>query len=152
MKKASWLVTWCFYVHNLVVLKKKVEPVLFETNIWCSRWYILHISTNFVLNVVNLKNSTAQVISTVKIPERQLEFINSDLGRLAGESMYAYLSRIRQIALPSLSEHLCERIGLLAEHCRYRHQVRIYFSLPFLYITFLHLINRRLCCCYHSEL
>ncbi|VDK87815.1 unnamed protein product [Onchocerca ochengi] len=54
--------------------------------------------------------------------ERQLEFINGDLGRIAGESMYAYLSRIRQIALPSLSEHLCERIGLLAEHCRYRHQ------------------------------
>ncbi|VDN85856.1 unnamed protein product [Brugia pahangi] len=57
-----------------------------------------------------------------KIPERQLEFINGDLVRIAGESMYAYLSRIRQIALPSLSEHLCERIGLLAEHCRYRHQ------------------------------
>ncbi|VBB30544.1 unnamed protein product [Acanthocheilonema viteae] len=54
--------------------------------------------------------------------ERQLEFINGDLGRIAGESMYAYLSRIRQVALPSLSEHLCERIGLLAEHCRYRHQ------------------------------
>ncbi|EJW82686.1 hypothetical protein WUBG_06404 [Wuchereria bancrofti] len=54
--------------------------------------------------------------------ERQLEFINGDLVRIAGESMYAYLSRIRQIALPSLSEHLCERIGLLAEHCRYRHQ------------------------------
>ncbi|CAG9529580.1 unnamed protein product [Cercopithifilaria johnstoni] len=54
--------------------------------------------------------------------ERQLEFINGDLGHIAGESMYAYLSRIRQIALPSLSEHLCERIGLLAEHCRYRHQ------------------------------
>uniref|UniRef100_A0A915Q0M2 Uncharacterized protein n=1 Tax=Setaria digitata TaxID=48799 RepID=A0A915Q0M2_9BILA len=54
--------------------------------------------------------------------ERQLEFINGDLGRIAGESMYAYLFRIRQIALPSLSEHLCERIGFLAEHCRYRHQ------------------------------
>ncbi|EFO22700.1 hypothetical protein LOAG_05786 [Loa loa] len=54
--------------------------------------------------------------------ERQLEFINGDLGRVAGESMYAYLSRIRQIALPSLSEHLCERIGLVAEHCRYRHE------------------------------
>uniref|UniRef100_A0A183EJU8 Dynamin_M domain-containing protein n=1 Tax=Gongylonema pulchrum TaxID=637853 RepID=A0A183EJU8_9BILA len=54
--------------------------------------------------------------------QRQLEFINGDLGRIAGESMYAYLSRIRQIALPSLSETICERIGLLAEHCRFRHQ------------------------------
>ncbi|OZC06174.1 hypothetical protein X798_06840 [Onchocerca flexuosa] len=62
------------------------------------------------------------VSDLLRFSERQLEFINSDLGRIAGESMYAYLSRIRQIALPSLSEHLCERIGLLAEHCRYRHQ------------------------------
>ncbi|VDN03124.1 unnamed protein product [Thelazia callipaeda] len=54
--------------------------------------------------------------------QRQLEFINGDLSRIAGESMYAYLYRIRQVALPSLSEHLCERVGSLAEHCRYRHQ------------------------------
>lgn len=70
-----------------------------------------------------------EISPTTEFLERQLEFINGDLGRIAGESMYAYLSRIRQIALPSLSEHLCERIGLLAEHCRYRHQVRIYFCL-----------------------
>lgn len=68
---------------------------------------------------------------SAEIPERQLEFINGDLGRIAGESMYVYLSRIRQIALPSLSEHLCERVGLLAEHCRYRHQVRTYFCAMF---------------------
>uniref|UniRef100_A0A915ABI7 Hypoxanthine phosphoribosyltransferase n=5 Tax=Parascaris univalens TaxID=6257 RepID=A0A915ABI7_PARUN len=54
--------------------------------------------------------------------DRQLEFINADLVRIAGESTYAYLSRIRRIALPTLSEALIERLGFLAEHCRFRHQ------------------------------
>ncbi|VDN56726.1 unnamed protein product [Dracunculus medinensis] len=52
--------------------------------------------------------------------DRQLEFINPDLARIAGESTYCYLSRIRRLALPGLSEKLVERIGFLAEHCRYR--------------------------------
>lgn len=59
--------------------------------------------------------------------DRQLEFINPDLARIAGESTYCYLSRIRRLALPGLSEKLVERIGFLAEHCRYRAEVLFNF-------------------------
>ncbi|VDD89757.1 unnamed protein product [Enterobius vermicularis] len=54
--------------------------------------------------------------------DRQLQFINSDLLRLPGESAYAYLSRLRSLALPMLSQSIIERIGYLAEHCRFRSQ------------------------------
>uniref|UniRef100_A0A0N5ANI6 DUF1049 domain-containing protein n=1 Tax=Syphacia muris TaxID=451379 RepID=A0A0N5ANI6_9BILA len=55
--------------------------------------------------------------------ERQLEFINSDLYRLPGESTYAYFIRLHQDnALPALSESTIERIGFLAEHARFRSQ------------------------------
>lgn len=52
--------------------------------------------------------------------DRQLEFINPELVRIAGESVYCYLSRMRDVALPSLSENVIGRIGILAEHCRFR--------------------------------
>lgn len=53
--------------------------------------------------------------------ERQLEFINADLVREAGDSTYTYLKRMREVALKSLSETTIERVGFLAEHCRFRH-------------------------------
>ncbi|VDK51692.1 unnamed protein product [Anisakis simplex] len=54
--------------------------------------------------------------------DRQLEFVNADLVRSAGESTYLYLTRMKQVALPTLPEQLIERLGFLAEHCRFRHQ------------------------------
>uniref|UniRef100_A0A914DL62 Uncharacterized protein n=1 Tax=Acrobeloides nanus TaxID=290746 RepID=A0A914DL62_9BILA len=54
--------------------------------------------------------------------DRQLEVINPELARRPGQSTYAYLYDIKELALPELQTKFIERLSFLHDASRYRAQ------------------------------